>query len=334
MSLSPFNAWVVLKGLETLAIRMRAQSASALALAQWLETVPGIERVYHPAWLRTPARAGDGAAIGQGGAVVSFIVAGGRDGAWSLIDGTRHLLHHRQPGRHQDHHHPPIEHLARASERKHSGCPPAIVQGLVRVAVGLEDLEDLKARPRARPACPMSAHDDQDPHPHRPVADGFPAPGHGAHGAVFLAYARHHGGEFVLRIEDTDVVRSTQDSVDQILAAMAWLGLDYDEGPIYQMQRLERYARRWPPNSSSPPARPTAATARPRSSTRCARHSARAARRRCTTAAGGRARQDAAGGARRRETRGALCQPARRRRDLGRSGQGPDQASPTARSTT
>lgn len=55
------------------------------------------------------------------------------------------------------------------------------------------------------------------------------------------AYARHHGGEFVLRIEDTDVARSTQDSVDQILQSMHWLGLDYDEGPIYQMQRLERY---------------------------------------------------------------------------------------------
>ena len=55
------------------------------------------------------------------------------------------------------------------------------------------------------------------------------------------AYARHFGGEFVLRIEDTDVARSTQDSVDQILAAMHWLGLDHDEGPIYQMQRLARY---------------------------------------------------------------------------------------------
>ena len=47
--------------------------------------------------------------------------------------------------------------------------------------------------------------------------------------------------QFVLRIEDTDVARSTQDSVEQILAAMHWLGLDYDEGPIYQMQRLARY---------------------------------------------------------------------------------------------
>ncbi len=55
------------------------------------------------------------------------------------------------------------------------------------------------------------------------------------------AYARHYGGEFVLRVEDTDVARSTQDSVDQILASMHWLGLDYDEGPIYQMQRLDRY---------------------------------------------------------------------------------------------
>ena len=55
------------------------------------------------------------------------------------------------------------------------------------------------------------------------------------------AYARHYGGQFVLRIEDTDVARSTQESVEQILASMHWLGLDYDEGPIYQMQRLVRY---------------------------------------------------------------------------------------------
>src|SRR4051812_50191689 len=52
------------------------------------------------------------------------------------------------------------------------------------------------------------------------------------------AFARHFGGQFILRIEDTDVARSTQDSVDQIIEAMQWLGLDYDEGPIYQMQRV------------------------------------------------------------------------------------------------
>ena len=55
------------------------------------------------------------------------------------------------------------------------------------------------------------------------------------------AYARHHGGEFILRIEDTDLARSTDDAVEQILEAMRWLGLDYDEGPIYQMRRLDRY---------------------------------------------------------------------------------------------
>jgi len=55
------------------------------------------------------------------------------------------------------------------------------------------------------------------------------------------AYARHHGGQFVLRIEDTDVARSSDESVQQILDAMQWLGLDCDEGPIYQMQRLARY---------------------------------------------------------------------------------------------
>ena len=55
------------------------------------------------------------------------------------------------------------------------------------------------------------------------------------------AYARHFGGQFVFRIEDTDVTRSTQDAVDQIVEAMQWLGLDYDEGPYFQMQRLPRY---------------------------------------------------------------------------------------------
>ena len=64
----------------------------------------------------------------------------------------------------------------------------------------------------------------------------------GARTALFCwAYARHHGGSFVLRIEDTDLERSTQASVQTILDSMAWLGLDWDEGPFYQMQRLDRY---------------------------------------------------------------------------------------------
>ncbi|NDD11994.1 MAG: glutamate--tRNA ligase, partial [Betaproteobacteria bacterium] len=55
------------------------------------------------------------------------------------------------------------------------------------------------------------------------------------------AFARSQGGDFILRVEDTDLDRSTQASVDVILEGMAWLGLDYDEGPYYQMQRMERY---------------------------------------------------------------------------------------------
>src|SRR5512146_459426 len=64
----------------------------------------------------------------------------------------------------------------------------------------------------------------------------------GARTALFSwAYARRHGGKFILRIEDTDLERSTAQSTQAILDGMAWLGLDYDEGPFYQMQRLERY---------------------------------------------------------------------------------------------
>ncbi len=64
----------------------------------------------------------------------------------------------------------------------------------------------------------------------------------GARTALFCwAYARRHGGQFILRIEDTDVERSTQAAIDAILEGMSWLGLDWDEGPFYQMQRLPRY---------------------------------------------------------------------------------------------
>src|SRR5215207_273110 len=64
----------------------------------------------------------------------------------------------------------------------------------------------------------------------------------GARTALFAwAYARRHGGMFILRIEDTDVLRSTPEAVQAILDGLAWLGLDYDEGPFFQMQRMDRY---------------------------------------------------------------------------------------------
>ncbi|MCB1775873.1 MAG: glutamate--tRNA ligase, partial [Candidatus Competibacteraceae bacterium] len=64
----------------------------------------------------------------------------------------------------------------------------------------------------------------------------------GARTALFSwLHARHHGGVFVLRIEDTDLERSTSEAVNAILEGMNWLGLDYDEGPFYQTQRFDRY---------------------------------------------------------------------------------------------
>ena len=64
----------------------------------------------------------------------------------------------------------------------------------------------------------------------------------GARTALFnWAYARRHGGKFILRVEDTDLERSTQESEQAIFDAMEWLGLDYDEGPFFQMKRLDRY---------------------------------------------------------------------------------------------
>src|SRR5262245_24915830 len=90
-SLSPFNAWVLLKGLETLKIRVEAQSRSALEVAQWLERHPRVERVYYP-WLEThPQHALAKRQQRAGGTIVSFDVRGGRDAAWRVIDATRLL---------------------------------------------------------------------------------------------------------------------------------------------------------------------------------------------------------------------------------------------------
>jgi O-succinylhomoserine sulfhydrylase len=90
INLSPFNAWIVAKGMETLSVRVRAQSERALQLAQWLETHPAVERVLHPGLASHPqhelAMRQQG---GQGGAVLTFIVKGGREQAFSVIDATQ-----------------------------------------------------------------------------------------------------------------------------------------------------------------------------------------------------------------------------------------------------
>jgi O-succinylhomoserine sulfhydrylase len=152
MSLSPFNAWVVLKGLETLSIRMQAQSDRALQLAQWLEAHPAVERVYHP-WLASHPQ--HELALRQqsaGGAVVSFIVrsqqAGGaasaRRNAFAVVDATRICSITANLGDTKTTiTHPASTSHGRLSEEQRLAA--GITQGMLRVAVGLEDLEDLKA---------------------------------------------------------------------------------------------------------------------------------------------------------------------------------------------
>jgi O-succinylhomoserine sulfhydrylase len=144
MSLSPFNAWVVLKGLETLTIRLHAQSDRALALAQWLEAQPGVERVYHPGLPSHPQHAlAMAQQSGRGGAVVSFVVQGGREGAFRVIDATRICSITANLGDTKTTiTHPASTSHGRLTEAQRLAA--GIVQGMIRVAVGLEDLDDLK----------------------------------------------------------------------------------------------------------------------------------------------------------------------------------------------
>ena len=145
MSLSPFNAWVVLKGLETLSIRVRTQSERALQMARWLEARPEVERVYHPSLESHPQHAlAMAQQSGQGGAVVSFIVKGGRTGAFAVIDATRVCSITANLGDTKTTiTHPSSTSHGRLTEAQRLAA--GITQGMIRLAVGLEDVEDLKA---------------------------------------------------------------------------------------------------------------------------------------------------------------------------------------------
>ncbi len=145
LSLSPFNAWVVLKGMETLSIRMQAQSARTLTLAQWLEAQPAIERVFYPG---LPSHPQHELAMAQqsgcGGAVLSFIVKGGREGAFATIDATRICSITANLGDTKTTiTHPASTSHGRLSEPQRQAA--GIVQGMVRLAMGLDDVEDIKA---------------------------------------------------------------------------------------------------------------------------------------------------------------------------------------------
>lgn len=143
-TLSPFNAWIFLKGLETLRVRMQAHCSSALELAQWLEQQPGIEHVYYAGLPSHPQHELAKRQQSAFGAVVSFEVAGGKDAAWRFIDATRVISITTNLGDTKT----TIAHPATTShgrlspqERANAG----IRDNLIRVAVGLEDVADLKA---------------------------------------------------------------------------------------------------------------------------------------------------------------------------------------------
>jgi O-succinylhomoserine sulfhydrylase len=148
-SLSPFNAWVLLKGLETLGVRLRAQSAAALELARWLERQPQVARVLFPGLESHPQAALARTQQSGPGAVLSFELKsdGGEDArarAWRLIDATRLMSITANLGDTRT----TITHPASTT---HGRVAPdvrqlaGITEGLIRVAVGLEDLADLKS---------------------------------------------------------------------------------------------------------------------------------------------------------------------------------------------
>lgn len=150
MALSPFNAWVVLKGMETLGIRMQAHCANALALATWLETQPAIKRVYYPGLASHPQHElAMRQQSGQGGAVVSFDVRGdtpeaARANAFHVIDSTQVLSITANLGDTKTTiTHPATTSHGRLTEAQRQAA--GIGQGLIRVAAGLDHIDDIKA---------------------------------------------------------------------------------------------------------------------------------------------------------------------------------------------
>ncbi len=143
-SLSPFNAWIFLKGLETLRLRMEAHSRSALILAEWLNTHPAIEKVFYGGLLTHPNHALAAKQQSAFGGVLSFRVRGGREEAWSVIDATRimSLTANLGDAKTTIVHPATTTHGRLTPEQK---AEAGITENLIRVAVGLEDVVDLKA---------------------------------------------------------------------------------------------------------------------------------------------------------------------------------------------
>ncbi len=142
--LSPFNAWVILKGLETLRLRMRAHSENALEVARWLEAHPAVARVHYPGLDSHPQRELVRRQQSAGGGVVSFEVKGGREAAWRVVDATRMISITANLGDAKT----TITHPASTTHGRISAQARAaagIGEGLLRLAVGLEDPADVIA---------------------------------------------------------------------------------------------------------------------------------------------------------------------------------------------
>ncbi|HUF79867.1 MAG TPA: O-succinylhomoserine sulfhydrylase [Burkholderiales bacterium] len=143
-TMSAFNAWVILKGLETLRIRVEAQSAAALELARWLERHPGIERVYYPGLPSHPQHALARRQQKGFGGIVSFDAKGGKDAAWRVVDHTRLISITANLGDTRTTiTHPASTTHGRISQEARDVA--GIGDGLLRVAAGLESIEDIKA---------------------------------------------------------------------------------------------------------------------------------------------------------------------------------------------
>lgn len=143
-SMSPFNAWVFLKGLETLELRMRAHSAAALELAQWLERQPQVKRVHYAGLPSHPQHELARRQQVAFGGIIAFEVTGGREAAWRFVDATRMVSITANLGDVKTTlTHPATTTHARITpaERERAG----ITEGLLRISVGLEDLTDLRA---------------------------------------------------------------------------------------------------------------------------------------------------------------------------------------------
>jgi len=143
-TMSPFNAWVFLKGLETLRLRMQAHCASAQALAQWLEQQPGVSRVYYAGLPSHPQHELAKRQQTGFGAVVSFEVAGGKEAAWRFIDATRLISITANLGDSKTTiTHPGTTTHGRLSPEDRAAA--GISDSLIRLAIGLEDVVDLQA---------------------------------------------------------------------------------------------------------------------------------------------------------------------------------------------